>query len=60
LNGLAQDAKNLQLVMEFIRGGELFTYLRGVRYFPVKQAQVYAAQIVSIFEYIHSMDIIYR
>lgn len=59
-DGFTQDEKYLYLALELINGGELFTYLRGVGRFPVDQARVYIAQIVSIFEYLHSKNIIYR
>ena len=59
-DGFTQDDKYLYLALELINGGELFTYLRGVGRFPVDQARVYIAQIVSIFEYLHSKNIIYR
>ena len=59
-DGFTQDDKYLYLALELINGGELFTYLRGVGRFPVDQARVYIAQIVSIFEYLHSKHIIYR
>ena len=39
MDGFAQDNRYLYLVLEFVRGGELFTYLRGVGQFPVAQAQ---------------------
>jgi protein kinase A len=48
------------MMLEFVRGGELFTYLRSVTSFPVPQTQFYAGQIVCIFDYLHSKDIIYR
>jgi serine/threonine protein kinase len=48
------------MVMEFVRGGELFTYLRTNRYFKTDQARFYAAHIVAIFDHLHSLDIIYR
>lgn len=48
------------MVLEFVRGGELFTYLRSVNCFPVPQTLFYASQIVSIFEYLHGKEIIYR
>lgn len=60
MDGFAQDDKFLYLSMEFINGGELFTYLRGIGRFPVDQARFYLAQIICIFEYLHSKDIIYR
>jgi len=30
MEGFAQDERYLYLVLEFVPGGELFTYLRGV------------------------------
>ena len=39
MDGLAQDDCYLYLMLEFVRGGELFTYLRGVGKFEVEQAQ---------------------
>ena len=39
MDGLAQDDRYLYLMLEFVRGGELFTYLRGVGKFEVEQAQ---------------------
>ncbi len=59
-DGFTQDEKYLYIALELINGGELFTYLRGVGKFPVDQARFYIAQIISIFEYLHSKDIIYR
>ena len=48
------------MVLEFVRGGELFTYLRAVSMLPLELAQFYAATIVGIFEYLHGKNIIYR
>ena len=58
--GVAQDERYLYMALEFIRGGELFTYLRSVESFPPSQARFYAAQVVMMFEYLHGKDIIYR
>ena len=58
--GFTQDEKNLYLDLELINGGELFTYLRGIGRFPIEQAKIYIAQVVCIFDYLHSKDIIYR
>ena len=58
--GFTQDDRNLYLALELINGGELFTYLRGVGRFPVEQARLYISQIVCIFDYLHSKNIIYR
>lgn len=60
MEGIAQDDRYLYIVLEFIPGGELFTYLRTCNSFPAAQTQFYAAQIATIFDYLHSKDIIYR
>ena len=39
MEGMAQDSRYLYFMLEFVRGGELFTYLRSVRTFDVPQAQ---------------------
>lgn len=38
MHGYCQDSKFLYLVLEYIAGGELFTYLRGVGRFDPQQA----------------------
>jgi len=46
--------------MNFIRGGELFTHLNKVRWFPEYRAKFYAAQIITAIGYLHKKHIIYR
>lgn len=58
--GLAQDERYIYIVMEYISGGELFTYLRTVQSLKNDDAKFYAAQIILMFEHLHSMDIVYR
>ena len=58
--GFTQDERYIYIVLEFVNGGELFTYLRSTVKFPIDQAIFYAGQIVLIFEYLHSKNIIYR
>jgi serine/threonine protein kinase len=58
--GITQDNRFLFIGMEFVAGGELFTYLRKVVRFPKMQASLYAAQVTSMFEYLHSNNVIYR
>lgn len=41
-------------------GGEFFTHLRKAKRFDNDTARFYAAQIVDIFDYLHSQNIIYR
>ena len=43
-----------------MRGGDLFSYHRSKGSFDFEQTQFYAAQVVSIFEYLHNKDIVYR
>jgi serine/threonine protein kinase len=58
--GYFQDRKNLYLIMEFVVGGEFFTHLRRAGRFNNDSSCFYAAQIVLIFEYLHSKDVVYR
>jgi hypothetical protein len=55
-----QDKSKLYLVMEYVAGGEFFTYLRRKGRFDNKTARFYAAGVVSMFEYLHSKNVVYR
>ncbi|KAE8748648.1 cAMP-dependent protein kinase catalytic subunit alpha-like [Frankliniella occidentalis] len=55
-----KDFNYIFLVMPFVPGGELFSYLRRVGKFGEDQARFYAAQVVLSFEYLHNVDLIYR
>ncbi|CEP03510.1 Protein kinase domain-containing protein [Plasmodiophora brassicae] len=55
-----QDKKYLYLAMEYVVGGEFFTHLRRAGRFNNDSSCFYAAQIVLIFQYLHSKDIVYR
>ena len=55
-----QHPQYLYLILEYVPGGELFTLLRNNINFPVEQAKFYTAHIITIFEYLHSKNIIYR
>ena len=46
--------------MECIGGGELFTHLRRERRFNDEQSKFYAAQIASVFQYMHSKNVVHR
>ena len=48
------------MVLEYVPGGELFTHLKRCRKLKESDAAFYAAQIVTIFEYLHHLGIIYR
>ena len=54
------DPSYLYFILEYIPGGEMFTLLRDKNSFPANQAKFYAAHIVTIFDYLHSKNIIYR
>ena len=58
--GYFQDTRYLYLIQEFVVGGEFFTHLRRAGRFNNDSSCFYAAQIVSIFQYLHSKDIVYR
>jgi len=48
------------LVLEYVPGGELFTYLRSVGRLETPHAVFYGAQVTLMFEYLHSKNIVYR
>ena len=61
LLGSFADATCLHLVLEFVPGGELFTYLRCQRSaLSEAHAVFYVAQLVLAFEHLHARDIVYR
>lgn len=60
MEGMAQDTRFLYIAMEYVAGGELFTYLRSATKFSPSQACFYAAQVTMMFEYLHSKNVIYR
>mmetsp|Transcript_102295 Transcript_102295/g.292818 ORF Transcript_102295/g.292818 Transcript_102295/m.292818 type:complete len:285 (-) Transcript_102295:3808-4662(-) len=55
-----QDPRYLYMVLEYVQGGELFTHLRKAGRFDHPTAKFYSASVVSIFEYLHKSDVIYR
>ncbi|KJE90870.1 AGC/PKA protein kinase [Capsaspora owczarzaki ATCC 30864] len=55
-----QDRKALYFVLEYLNGGELFTYLREALRFTNTTAKFYASEVVCAIDYLHSQDIAYR
>lgn len=60
MEGFTQDDRYLYFVLEYVPGGELFTYLRNVGRLENQHAAFYAAQISLIFEYLQSKNVVYR
>ncbi|CAK82993.1 unnamed protein product (macronuclear) [Paramecium tetraurelia] len=60
MSGYTQDERYIYFVLEYIQGGELFTYLRNAGTVQNEEAQFYSAQVVSMFEYLHTKNIVYR
>lgn len=56
----SHDSKFLYMLMEFVPGGELFTYLRNRGRFSGTAGVFYSAEIVCAIEYLHSKSIVYR
>lgn len=46
--------------LEYLCGGELFTYMNSIGTLPNDTAKFYAAQIVIVLNFLHCKDIIYR
>merc|ERR1719420_2761414 len=55
-----QDHKHLYMLMEFVSGGELFSYLRHEGRLPNDHAKFYAGEILLALAYLHTMYVIYR
>eukprot|EP00512_Aurantiochytrium_limacinum_P008662 CAMPEP_0171559988 /NCGR_PEP_ID=MMETSP0960-20121227/13251_1 /TAXON_ID=87120 /ORGANISM="Aurantiochytrium limacinum, Strain ATCCMYA-1381" /LENGTH=935 /DNA_ID=CAMNT_0012111747 /DNA_START=417 /DNA_END=3224 /DNA_ORIENTATION=- len=48
------------VLLEAVLGGELFAYMRCAGRLRLKDATFYIAQVILVFEYLHSKNIIYR
>ncbi|XP_066542729.1 cAMP-dependent protein kinase catalytic subunit PRKX-like isoform X2 [Hoplias malabaricus] len=54
------DERCLFMLMEFVPGGELFSYLRSRGKFGNDTALFFSSEIVCALEYLHAKDIVYR
>uniref|UniRef100_A0A671DXV5 Protein kinase cAMP-dependent X-linked catalytic subunit n=1 Tax=Rhinolophus ferrumequinum TaxID=59479 RepID=A0A671DXV5_RHIFE len=54
------DERFLYMLMEFVPGGELFSYLRNRGRFSSNAGLFYSAEIICAIEYLHSREIVYR
>lgn len=58
--GHFQDEHKVYMVLEYVQGGELFSYLRAQERFPDDVAKIYAAELILAFSYLHGLGIAYR
>ncbi|CAF0751038.1 unnamed protein product [Rotaria sordida] len=50
----------LYMLLDYVPGGELFTYMRRKVIFDIKSSLFYISEITLAFEYLHSLQIVYR
>ena len=55
-----QTETKLYLVMDYLNGGELFSYIKREKKFDEHRAKIYAAELVEAISYLHKHNIIYR
>jgi len=55
-----QTETKLYFIIDFMNGGELFTYLKREKRFEEKRVKIYAAELVEAISYLHSQGIVYR
>jgi len=55
-----KDNSNLYLVLQFVNGGEMFSYLRRVARLSEEESRFHAAQVVLALEYLQKMDVAFR
>ena len=60
LIGTFQDSRNVYMMLEFISGGEVFSHLRTMTCFDPDVTRFYAAEILLVFQNLHSHGVIYR
>jgi protein kinase X len=54
------DEAFLYMLLEYVPGGELFTYLRTAQRFNTATGRFYASEIISALEFLHTRNIVYR
>jgi serine/threonine protein kinase len=55
-----QTSSTIFMLLDYVRGGELFRHLRNVGRFTKREAVFYATEIVCALEALHAMHIVYR
>ncbi|ORY31200.1 kinase-like protein [Rhizoclosmatium globosum] len=51
--GTIQDSHNLYFILEYVQGGEVFSFLRRSGRFQNSVAKFYAVEVILAFEYLH-------
>lgn len=54
------DNSFLYMLLEYVPGGELFSYLRNAGHFEVEMANFYACELICALEFLHGKSIVYR
>ena len=60
MEGIQQDSRSLYIMMEYVQGGELFKVIQKLGRLDISMSKFYAAQIILVFEYLHSKNFVYR
>lgn len=56
-----QDDTRLYFCIDYVQGGELFTYLKKHKKFSLEAARFYAVEVLLALEYLHEeLNVIYR
>lgn len=55
-----QDMRNIYMVLDYVVGGELFTYLGNLEKLSMEMTVFFAAEIILVLEYLHKNGIVYR
>merc|ERR1712013_142855 len=56
----SKDKSFLYMLLPYVSGGELFSYLRSAGRFNSSTTFFYSAEIVSALDYLHSLSVVYR
>ena len=53
MKGVAQDSRNLYILMDYLKHGELLNVLKEVGRMNSQMVSFYCSQIILIFEFMH-------
>lgn len=55
-----QTEDKLYMVMDYVRGGELYQHLKKFKFFEPQRVRLFAAEILLALSYLHDMQFVYR